>query len=78
MGSPYDRDDPNWEDPLEPFYDLLYEKFPWVEDLVDSDPDAWPREKIQREMDPMLTWVLNQAWMQGKEDALSGLAEGER
>jgi hypothetical protein len=67
--SPNDVDPPDMERPLEEFYNLIYEKYHWVEDLVDSDYEAWPYEEIQKNFEGLLKFVIDLAYASGRDDA---------
>lgn len=66
---PNEQDPPAGNEAIEAFYDNLYEKFPWVEDLIHSSPEAWPVITIQENIEAMITWVMDAAHRQGMSDA---------
>ena len=49
------------ESPWEGLFDKLYEQYPWVEDLHASDPETWPVTVIQRDIEKMVNWVIEEA-----------------
>ena len=57
--SPNDADPPDMEHPLEEAYCLIYGKFPWAEDLTDSDYEAWPHAEIQKNFEGFIQFVLD-------------------
>jgi len=65
----WDRYCDSQEGPWEGLWNTIYEKFPWVEDLHDSDTESWPAEKIQAEIETLLNWVIKEAHAAGREDA---------
>ena len=61
---------------LEEFYELIYERFPWVEDIIEgSDYECWPLEEIHKNFESFLELIINKAVEQGSEDAKQSLGE---
>ena len=67
---------PDLDDPLEGFWNELYEKFGWLEDLKDTESESWPFglvDKVQSELESMIEFVRETSHKQGSEDALAGI-----
>ena len=70
---PNDMDPPEENPELEAFYDLLYAKYPWLEELAYGDHASWDHLAIQANFEEFLSFVIDTATDRGYEDAKAGL-----
>lgn len=70
MSSPNDADPPDCSSEHDTIIDdLLPGLYPWASDIMESDPDSWPLEKIQAEFREMLRSVAGMGAEMGFQES---------